>query len=326
MNPESTKPKPLSDKQESIPEILVSSLHWPMLLLGAATVVAGTAAARFRGNMELLPASLCLIFTLFSQVAGTYWYNHNEVHRRGTDDEVDSRFSRLSRSSVFREAAAGLSSMGGIIGLALIAMAGWWAIVPAVLLIAITYVTFSGAHPLSRSPWGLISTFLLFGPVGVIGCCLIQSGHEAYSLLNFYDVEPSLYIAGIMGLMALNANLIHNVANITADRKIGKTTFPVRFGIPATRIFSVVNSLIWLGLCWCLFRVQHIADFGVAMIVPYISLAINVLLTIRMRDGSMRREDAVQFTANINMLVMAVALLIIAFYEGASDDSAMNFI
>lgn len=326
MNPESTKRKPLQDTQASIPEILVSSLHWPMLLLGAATVVAGTAAARFRGNMELLPASLCLIFTLISQIAGTYWYNHNEIHWHGADGEADSRFSRLPRSAVFREAATGLSSMGGIIGLALIAKAGWWAIVPAVLLVAVTYLTFSGAHPLSRSPWGLISTFLLFGPVGVIGTCLIQSGHEAYSLLNFYDVEPSLYIAGIMGLMALNANLIHNVSNVSVDHRIGKSTFPVRFGISATRIFSIVNSLIWAILCWCLFRVQHIADYGVAMIFPCISVVINALLTSRLRKGCNRHEESLQFTANLNMLAMAVVLLIIAFCEGAPDDSAMNFI
>lgn len=321
-----SKPRKTNVSEAGLPEMILSSVYWPMLFLGAATVIAGTAAASLRGNMELLPASLCLIFTLMAQVAGTFWYMYNQANRSGDDVEVDRRYSRISRPAVYRETVTSVSIMGSIIGLALLTMAGWWGVVPAVLLLVVVYFTFGGAHPLSRSPWGIISTLLLFGPIGVFCTCLIQSGHEAYSLLNFYDVEPAIYISVIMAMMAFNANLVHNVDNLSADRAMGNVTFPMRCGMGATRVAAVVSSLIWVAACWRLFSVQHVQSMLLVMIYPAVSFIVNLVVVVRMSKSRGSASTSLQLVANLNMLAMAVDLLIIAFLQGATDDSAMNFI
>lgn len=310
----------------SVPTLLVQGALPQMLLLSVATVAGGTAAATLRGNLEIFPATLCLIFSLLTQVSATYW--HFYVKTRSTDDAneaVDADFFRLPKTSVLREAALGVGILAATVGLALVAMAGTFTIIVGVLLLCVIYVTFGGRHPATDSPWGVLCTFLLFGPIGVIGTCLMQSGHEAGSLLNFYDVEPAIYISGILGFMAVNCGLLHGVVSMDSDKKDpARHTFPMRFGIGATRVLFFVNGLLWTALCAALCYVQHIQDWYWYMGLPVAILAVNCW--IGMRLGGRDDSGTIQYAVNLNMLVMAVAMLVVSFFVGAADDSYMYFI
>lgn len=310
----------------SVPALLVKGAAPEMLMISVATVAGGTAAATLRGNLEVFPATLCLIFALLTQVAATYW--HFYVKARSYDDSnelVDAEFSRLPKTSVLREAALGVGILAVTVALALIAMGGIWTLVLGAVLVVVIFFTFGGRRPLSDTPWGVLSTFLLFGPVGVTGTCLLQSCHEAGSLLNFYDIEPALYISAVMGLMAVNCGLFHGVAHIEVDEVIEKKTFPSFFGMRITKVLFIANGFLWTAICAWLCRVQHLEEWYFYMIVPVATLVANCVIAAKL-SGSVRSLHRLQVYANINMLVMALAMLVVSLFVGAADDSYMCFI
>lgn len=51
------------------------------LMLGIGAVLAGMAAAELHGNLEFLPATLCLLFVIFLQLAGNYYYLYYDISR-----------------------------------------------------------------------------------------------------------------------------------------------------------------------------------------------------------------------------------------------------
>lgn len=63
---------------------LITTRSQSSLMLGAGAVLSGMAAAALHGNFELLPATLCLLFAIFMQLAGNYYYlYYDESHNSG---------------------------------------------------------------------------------------------------------------------------------------------------------------------------------------------------------------------------------------------------
>lgn len=304
--------------------MLLSGATVPMLLLGVASVVAGSAAAALRGNLEILPATLCLFFAIFFQVAGTYWHFYIELKRISHSEDIDDAVrdevtEGLPRTVVLREAAFAFLLLGVTVGLAILVMSGVWSLSVAIVLAAIVYLTFGGPRPLAHSPWGVLCTFLLFGPVGVIGTCLVQSGQEASSLLTYYDIEPSLYLSVVMGLMAVNCNIYHNMIRISADRVQGRRTLPMAVGPGVARMIFVANGFLWTAVLAWLSVVQNF-NIWVTLAVPVLSLGVNLWLSMKLPEAD--HKPGLQFAVNLNMLFLALTVLVISVAYGAADDSA----
>lgn len=312
-------------KRQNLPTLIGRLIFNPMLMLSFASVFAGCGAAALRGNFEIFPASLCLIFALLSQMAGSLWYYYSEMRLRLDEGEVDSGFGSMQRSSVLREATFAFLIMDGIVALALLTMAGWWALLVGVVAAPVVYLTFGTSKPLARSAWGLLSTWILFGPVCVIGTSLIQSGHEANSLINFYDIEPSLYICLTIGFLAVNCQLVHHTTEMEADKEIGRRTLSVVCGLKATRIIFIVNSLIATAAVEVLWYIQNQHEWWIYVIIPGLSLAVDIWTATKLRASYKVEPKRLQLIANLNLLLMAVAIMVIAFFIGASDDSALQY-
>lgn len=311
----------------SVSALLVQGAAPEMLMISVATVAGGTAAATLRGNLEVFPATLCLVFALLTQISATYWHFYLKARSyHNSNDMVDAEFARLPKTSVLRESALGVGILAVTVALALMAMDGIWTLVVGSVLAVVLFFTFGGRRPLSDSHWGILSTFLLFGPIGVIGTCLLQSCHEAGSLFNFYDIEPALYISAVMGLMAVNCGLLYGVAHIEVDGVMEKKTIPSLFGIRITRVLFVADGFLWTALYAWLCQVQHLEEWYFYMILPVAVLVSNCMIAARLSVGDRRGLRRLQLYANLNMLVMALAMLVVSLFVGAADDSYMCFI
>ncbi len=308
-------------KEMTLPELLLMGATPRMLLFSIASVIGGTAAATLRGNLEILPATLCLLFAVLAQISGTYWHFYNEIRIHHIPERtVDSNLIPLSSTTILREAATSFFFLAAMVGLPLMVIAGWWSLIIVVALFAIVYFTYGTKHPLAQKPLGLVSTFLIFGFITVIGTCLVQSAQEAREILRFYDIEPALYIGAIMGLMAVNSNLVINIDQLEADKKSHRKTLPMVIGLRATQTLMVINGLIWTALTVWLGCIQHFYDWWF-LIVPVLVFVINWWITAKTTDFSLSKKT-IQLTVNLNMLAMAVYMMVIASIFGAADDSA----
>lgn len=327
MNDTTTKRR--KTEKKSLPSLLVSGCVPVMLLMGASTALCGTAAACLRGNLEVLPATLCLIFVLLTQIGSTYWHRYIDIKRHYWESADDSDFDEISGelpdSTVFREAAVAVFMMDAIIALSLLAMAGWWLLAFGAALAAVIYLTFGGPKPLTHSPAGVVSTFLVFGPIGVIGISMVQSAHESYSLLNEYDLMPALILSAVTGLMAVCCNLIYNSIHQEDNRKVGKRTVVTVYGRQAARtayaLCSVAAAVAFSLGCAYL----HAEEWYLMYLLPALWLAGNLWLMAMRRKATDTGLSRIQFLVNLNMFLFSLACLVISLFIGNPDDSAMRF-
>ena len=261
--------------------VITKSINAESLLMGMATVFAGTAAAGLHGNLEVLPAILCLLFAIFSQGASNLAHRYmDECTNSG--ENIDDDISGTGESGfptrvILKEGFISLTLLAMMIGCSLATMTGWWAFALGILIFIIGWFTNAGPM-LVRTPWSLVSTFLLFGPIGVMGTSLVQSLHEATDPLGWYDLSPAIYLSGVMGLMAVNCHITYNFATYHNDIRNDKKTFSIVFGRKAARILFIANGLLWLGLMLAMCLTLHPERWGLDMIAPAISLVINIYM------------------------------------------------
>lgn len=262
-------------------KVLSKSINPESLLIGVSTVLAGSAAAGLHGNLEILPAILCMLFAVFAQMASNLAHRYmDECTNSG--ENIDDKISGVSESGIptkiiLKEGFISVMLITIMIGCAIATMTGWWAFVLGLIIFLIGWVTNAGPM-LVRTPWSLLSTFLLFGPIGVIGTSLVQSLHEATDPLGWYDLSPAIYIGCVMGFMTANCHIVYNFASYHADRRNSKRTFSIAFGRKAARILFIINGLaaFFLMLSMCLNLKPE--KWGLDMIAPSISLLINIYM------------------------------------------------
>ena len=309
-------------------QILSKSINPESLLMGIATVLAGTAAAGLHGNLEILPAILCMLFAVFAQGASNLAHRYMD-YRTNSGENIDDNIPRESDSGlsvglILKEGYYSMMLLATMIGFAIATMTGWWAVVLALIIFIIGWATNAGPM-LVRTPWSLLSTFLLFGPIGVIGTSLVQSLHEATDPLGWYDLSPAVFIGCVMGLMATNCHLVYNFATYRSDLRNSKRTFSIVFGRKAARILFIIIGLsaFFLMLTMCLTLKPE--RWGLDMIAPSISLIINVYIWWHMKSTS--RHLAVQLIdLSIFKLVILSGLTLVFFLiTGDPDDSNMTF-
>ena len=120
--------------------MLVQGAAPEMLMISVATVAGGTAAATLRGNLEVFPATLCLVFALLTQISATYWHFYLKARSyHNSNDMVDAEFARLPKTSVLRESALGVGILAVTVALALMAMDGIWTLVVGSVLAVVLY-------------------------------------------------------------------------------------------------------------------------------------------------------------------------------------------
>lgn len=226
-----------------------------------APVIVGVSLALGDNRFQLLPALAALAASLLLQI-GSNLANDVFDFKKGTDNEERTGPLRVTQAGLLtpREVMTGMAAvflLAALIGLYLIYKGGWPILLAGSLAIlsAITYT--AGPFPLGYHGLGDIFVFIFFGPVAVVGTYYVQS----------QTISTSIWWGSIpMGLLITAVLVINNLRDVETDKKNGKRTTAVRFGVKATQvqyilllllsylvpIFMIVMNLAssWLLLTW----------------------------------------------------------------------------
>lgn len=298
-------------------EILKKAAAPKTLLMGISSVISGTAAAASHGNIEILVAILCLMFVIFGQIAANYTHRYCDDKYHFGENRVEGFYDEKMTQPVswlIKEGIKAFSILAAMAGFAILAICGWWTLCIAALLGIIIVTVNLGRHPFTRRPVYLLASFLIFGPIGVIGTELTQSWLSTDVLLNKWDIAPAIVMSIIMGCMAVNVHLIFGMVSRKKDIQIGKRTFAVKYGPNISTGFIFFNGLVYASA-------GIIGPFLIDMPnpiaylpLPIVSFGINSWLAYK----AFHHPDTPQLTriALWNMFLYSIIALIILWSTG----------
>ncbi|MDE7116076.1 MAG: hypothetical protein K2O56_06600 [Muribaculaceae bacterium] len=310
-------------------QILIKAAGLRTLWLGIASVVAGTAAAAAHGNLQPFPALACLLFAIFAQCASNvshrYYYVKNGFVGNGEKNIMRADDIDRPVEYILKEGIQVFAILTATAGLAVLSMAGWWTLAVAALIAVVAFMNSIGLHPLSRSVYYPVATFLIFGPIAVVGTALVQSQHDAPDILCWWDLAPAVTMGMITGLMAVNSHVILGAMYYSQDALSSRTTFFGRYGKGATVTLLAVSTAVYgvigiLAPFW-----MNIDDGFVYMPVPLLSMALSfVMIWLLRKPGYCKTAWRLSL---VNIVLFAVISLIIFYFigypEGYNDESLL---
>lgn len=298
-------------------QITTKAANPPTAWLAVASVTGGSAAAASHGNFEVIPAILCLIFAVFGLFAFniTHRYYDNKYHfgenlddNIGATDEVGNPLWYVLSEGIKVTSIIALTA-----GVAILALAGWWTLIFAAILAVLALLCNIGRHPFSRNPYYFIVAFLLFGPIGVIGTELVQSQRYSDTLINWWDLEPALFMSVIMGCMAANCHILFSLRHIGQDRKNSRKTFATLFGKKGVIALTIFNTVAYITAGVMAPIKVNTDTWFYYMPIPAISLLISLYVIIRMLKGEYK---GTLWWSIFNMVFYAVSAFIMLMLIG----------
>lgn len=296
------------------------------LLLSAGTVTAGTAAAVVRGNMEVLAASVCLLFALTMQLGCNLYYHYrmlsrSEVKRRHGESVSEDRGPLAQR--VLREGSFACLVISLMIGLTIMTMSAdfWWTIAVGAVIYGLVYLMTIGPK-IYRSPWSLIITFAVFGPIGVMATGFLQFQHEAArSLWNSYDSYPCIFLGIAMGFLACSHHLVQSYYYYEIDdNRIWKGCVGC-FGHRGVRVLVLLMGVLSLAtVIWSVFSLSFPEPL-IAVIPGFLGFALNTLVAFSMRRSGAGELHHLGSLTRVNFFLTALLFFIIWWALGSPDDS-----
>lgn len=212
----------------------------PRTLWTAITpVMVGSAAANAVGDSDWLLAMLALGVGLALQV-GVNFANDYSDGVRGTDvDRIGpDRLVATGKAtpSAVKGAAFGSFGVAALLGLALVALSGyWWLLAVGLVAIVAAWFYTGSSQPYGYRGYGEVSVFIFFGPVATLGTMYTQAG-----TVTWWAVLGSV----ALGLYAVAMLLVNNIRDIDTDAAAGKRTLAVRVGdYRARQLYSAAVTL-----------------------------------------------------------------------------------
>ncbi|MGO3210569.1 MAG: 1,4-dihydroxy-2-naphthoate polyprenyltransferase, partial [Brachybacterium sp.] len=213
-----------------------------------APVAAGTGAAVWQleslhGEVDwslVIPRALLALAVSFSLQVGVNFANDYSDGIRGTDDDRVGPFrltgSGAAQPATVKRAAILSLALGGVFGLALIAVAQiWWALVIGAAAIIAAWSYTGGKKPYGYLGLGELFVFIFFGLVAVNG--------TAYAITQ-QPTWVALLASVAIGLLAVSLMLTNNLRDIPTDELSGKRTLAVRLGERGTRWLYTATLLV----------------------------------------------------------------------------------
>lgn len=220
------------------------------LTAALAPVAVGCALAVRDGHFRALPAAATLLAALLIQI-GTNFVNDVADFERGADTEERLGPVRVTQSGLIsaaqvRRAAILTFAAAGLLGLYLVAIAGWPILLVGVASILSGVAYTAGPWPLGYRGLGDVFVFLFFGIVAVTGTYYVQAGALS---------GTALALSIPVGALATAILVVNNVRDAATDVLAGKRTLAVRFGtgFGLAEFYALVASaylvpaLLWLG-------------------------------------------------------------------------------
>lgn len=202
------------------------------VLVGAALV--WQRVGHVDGFLATLALAAALLMQLITNLQNDVGYTVRGGERSGTRVGLPRATAQgwLSIKQVQR-AVMGLSLLALALGLVIVALRGWPALVigGTSLLGALAYM--GGPKPIAYTPFGELTVFVFFGLVAVLGTEWLLSDQAT---LN------GLLAASFVGCWSAAALCVNNHRDIDHDRQSGRRTFAVVFGTKAShRLFAMLT-------------------------------------------------------------------------------------
>lgn len=209
------------------------------LWAAVAPVIIGTAMAFSDGKFHMVSALVALIGAILIQI-GTNFANDYFDFKKGADTRdrigpVRATGAGLVKPGVMRAAFILIFMAAFIIGLYLIYRAGWPLLLIGLLSIIFGVLYTGGPYPLGYNGLGDIFVLIFFGPVAVGATYYVQA----------LEITMPVILAGLSpGLISTALLTVNNLRDINSDRKAGKKTLAVRFGVFFTRMEYLITIIL----------------------------------------------------------------------------------
>ncbi|WP_299298919.1 1,4-dihydroxy-2-naphthoate polyprenyltransferase [uncultured Brachybacterium sp.] len=273
-----------------------------------APVAAGTGAAVWQlqslpGDVDwslVISRALLALAVSFSLQIGVNYANDYSDGIRGTDDDRVGPFrltgSGAAAPATVKRAAILALALGGLFGLALIALAQiWWALVVGAAAIAAAWFYTGGKKPYGYLGLGELFVFVFFGLVAVNG--------TAYAITQ-QPTWVALLASVAIGLLAVALMLTNNLRDIPTDEVAGKRTLAVRLGQRGTRGLYTAMLLV----PFVLMVPVIVEQWPVALVLLALPLAIGPARTVL---GGARGRDLIPVLGATGRLELVYSLLLL---------------
>jgi 1,4-dihydroxy-2-naphthoate octaprenyltransferase len=234
-----------------------------------APVAVGSACAHAVGGFRVLPALLALVGAVLIQI-GTNLANDVFDFEKGADTAerlgpVRAVQAGLLTASQVRAAMVAVFGLAVLVGVGLVAMAGWPVLVLGVVSIAAGVAYTGGPWPLGYHGLGDLFVLLFFGFAAVCGTAYVQVGHV-----------PALagWAAVPVGTLATAILVVNNLRDRETDVRAGKRTLAVRLGERA----AVAEYALLVGLAYAVPLAMSHLWRSAWMLLPLCTLPFGVAL------------------------------------------------
>ncbi len=260
-------------------------------------VLVGSALAYRDEAFRAGPAAAALAGAILIQV-GTNLANDYYDHRRGVDSARRIGPPRASAQGWIPASrilfGAALSFLfAALVGVYLIAVAGWPILAIGVASLASGYAYTGGPYPLGYHGWGDLFVFVFFGLVAVAGTYFVQAGS-----IPFHVVVAAVPVACLSTAILV----VNNLRDLDSDAAAGKRTLAVRIGARATR---AEYALLLVGAYASLPLLVGRYDYPPLTLLPWTTLPLGFALAWRL--AAARTPHA------LIPLLGATALLLVLF-------------
>lgn len=207
---------------------------------------------------------LTLLAAIFIQI-GTNFANDVYDFIKGADNDerlgplraVQANLISIRNMKILTGVAFLLSI---ICGFPLVLVGGFPILIVGLLSIISGYAYTAGPYPLGYNGWGDVFVFIFFGPIAVCGTFYLQ--------LGYISVE-SIVSGIILGCLSVTLLCVNNIRDVASDKKVGKRTIAVRFGIKIVRVIFIM-----------LFFVSYVLSGYLAFSRNFININSFILLLI----------------------------------------------
>lgn len=281
--------------------------------MGAGGVIGGSACALYTGNLSVWPAMLCLVAMLSAQMGINLLkggIRSKGAVAKSADQAEDA--SRNHLHMVLQEFAKGCFLVTALAFVGLVAMSGYWALVPCAFLGLVMYLYVGSSSPLFGSWWEQVCQFLFFGPVAVYCTFFYQALHNWGSFaMVMTDSGPALLSSIVIGLLAVNACLVGDCLYDKKFPQVKRDNFAAHFGAKGVSWAVFVTGAVFYALEWVLTLYYPAPRWGLVIMIPSLSFVINIVVAIAVRKDTYRRLERVYTLAIMNPFIYSLLSLIV---------------
>jgi 1,4-dihydroxy-2-naphthoate octaprenyltransferase len=245
----------------------------------AATVFAGIGAAISEQVFSLGPALASLAGALLLQI-GANLANDVFDFQRGADTEGRLGPLRVTQAGLLTpgEVKFGMwitFGLAALIGIYLTWVAGLPVLIIGGLSILAAVIYTGGPWPIGYYGLGDLFVFIFFGLISVAGTYYVQA--KSISPLAIWAAIP-------MGFLTVAILVVNNLRDIDNDRKVGKRTLAVRFGVRVTRWeYLICLAGAYIVPVWM--AISALISFWVILPLLTLPLAIRLIRSIWVEHG-----------------------------------------